>query len=156
MNPYERLLAAVTGPTWFGTIGRNVVTPLDRRLHGSRFAPTRLGTSLPLCFLTTTGNKSGEPRRTPLLYIIDDKGSPAVVATNWGGQHHPGWSFNLEADPVATVEIAGSASPVVARRATGDELARLWSAFIARWPNYAKYRDRADRDIRMYVLDPAA
>ena len=126
---------------------------LDMRLKGTRLAPSNL-IEFPLCYLTTTGRKSGEARVVPLLYVPVD-GGHAVVATNYGQEHHPAWSYNLEADPHAVLEIDEVATDVVARRATDDEHARIWPEFEDAWPGYEEYEAMTPREIRMYILEPA-
>ena len=44
--------------------------------------------------------------------------------------------------------------PYRARRATPEEEARYWREAVAFWPGYDDYRDRAGREIRMFVLEP--
>ena len=127
---------------------------LDMRLKGSRLAPSSL-IEFPLCYLTTTGRKSGEPRVVPLVYVPVDAGT-AVVATNYGQQHHPAWSYNLEANPRAVLEIDEVETAVVARRATDAEYAVAWPLFQDAWPGYEDYEAMTPRDIRMYVLVPTA
>ena len=133
-----------------------VLHPLDMRFKGTRFAPSTFGgTDVPLCFLTTTGRTSGQPRTVPLLYVPVDDGAVAVVATNFGRDHHPGWSANLTATPEATLEVDGVHRPVVARRAAEDEALSIWKRFDRIWPGYEKYREIAPRERRVFVLEPA-
>jgi deazaflavin-dependent oxidoreductase (nitroreductase family) len=133
-----------------------VLTPLDLKLRGSRFAPSRFGMHAPLCYLTTTGRASGEPRTVPVLYIPLEDDAIAVVASNFGRTSDPGWSFNLEADPRATVDIDGAVRPVTARRAAQDEAVGIWRQFDHIWPGYETYREIAPRDIKAFVLTPTA
>jgi deazaflavin-dependent oxidoreductase (nitroreductase family) len=107
-------------------------------------------------YLTTTGKKSGAKGRTdPLCH-----GRPRF-AELWGRgkqlgtTNHPRWSFNLEANPMASIDIEGDSSDVVARRATDKEATRIWNAFDGVWPGYEKYREIAPRDIKVFVLEPA-
>ena len=150
----ESITSRLSGPRPFAVIGRWVLTPLDRMLAHSRLAPTRLATDLPLCFVTSIGRHSGEQRTAPLVFMPADEGGIVVVATNWGTERHPGWSYNLDSHPTARYEIDGTVTEAVARRATADEFGRYWPRFVERWPAYARYRARLHRDIRMYVLEP--
>ncbi len=51
--------------------------------------------------LTTTGRKSGEPRKFALIY--DSRGDDLVVVASKGGApDHPGWYKNLLAHPDAS------------------------------------------------------
>jgi deazaflavin-dependent oxidoreductase (nitroreductase family) len=154
MNLYERVVATVGSTKAFAWFGKRVLTPLDLWLRRSRFAPARFGTSLPLCFVTTTGRKSGEPRTVPLLFIDQDGGDGiVVVATNFGGQHDPAWAQNLETNPEAVVERDGIQTAGVARRATDEEFGRYWERFNEAWPNYDVYRARTDRELKMFVIE---
>ena len=141
----------MSGRDWrrFGRIHAKLYKRLGGRFVGS------VGFGRKVMLLTTTGRKSGEPREVPLLYTLLE-GTPVVVASNYGQEHHPAWSYNLDADPRARLEIAGTATDVVARRATDDEMVVVWPAFEAFWPGYEEYQRIAPRDIKMYVLEPAA
>lgn len=132
-----------------------VLTPLDMRFKGTRFAPSRLAPGTPLCFLTSTGRSSGEPRTVPLLYVPVADRDVAVVGTNFGTRSHPGWVYNLEAEPRAELEIDGDIRPVVARLASDEEAMAIWPRFDAVWPGYEKYREIAPRDIKVFVLEPS-
>src|SRR5690348_6063978 len=57
----------------------------------------------PLMVMTSTGAKSGEPRRAILTYSRDG-GDYVVAGTAGGSPTTPAWVHNLEADPKATVE----------------------------------------------------
>lgn len=133
-----------------------VLGPLDMRFKGTRFAPSTFGgQGVPLCYLTTTGRVSGEPRTVPLLFVPVDGGAIAVVATNFGQERHPAWSGNLDANPEADLEVDGEHRAIVARRATDTEARTIWPRFDRVWPGYERYREIAPRDIRVYILEPA-
>jgi deazaflavin-dependent oxidoreductase (nitroreductase family) len=142
------------GQRWFVNLGRAVV-PMDRLLgrmsHGRISALSILG--MPSLMITTTGRRSGQPRRQPLLYAPDGDGY-AVIGSNWGGPTHPGWSANLLADPAAIVEVRGRRVPVRAVPATGAERDRLWELLVERWPAYRTYAAGTDRKIRLFRLVP--
>mgnify|MGYP001826665062 CR=1 FL=1 len=152
MNRYERLVTTLGKTRSFAWFGRTVLTPVDRRLQGRRRSLTTLGTHFPLCYLTTTGRRSGEPRTSPLL-VIDGPAGWMVAATNFGGPP-PAWSLNLRAEPQATFERDGTTYEVIARLATDGEKADSWTLFDAAWPAFATYRKRAGREIDVFVLDP--
>ncbi|MGI9584829.1 MAG: nitroreductase family deazaflavin-dependent oxidoreductase, partial [Acidimicrobiia bacterium] len=118
-------------------------------------APSRFGVDNPLCYLTTTGRKSGTQRTVPLFYVTVDRDLPsfAVAASNWGKDSHPGWSANLEAHPNAVLDIEGIKLNVLARRASEEETLDIWNTFDGVWPGYETYRDMAPRDIRVFVLE---
>lgn len=138
---------------WVRWIAIRAAHPLDVRLRGTKLAPSTI-LGAPLCYLTTTGRKSGEPREVPLLFLQVDDGH-AVVASNYGQDHHPAWSYNLDADPHATLEIDGRRTDVIARQLTDDERNDLWPRFERVWPGYEEYQRISPRNIKMYLLEPA-
>lgn len=137
----------------------HALPPIDkavRRLTGGRV--TSVGDWLfPTLVLRSTGAKSGLPREHTLVYIEDDEGRPVLVGTNFGGENHPAWTYNLLANPGATVEIRDRTHHVTAVPLGPDEQAAHWPRFDAVYPGYASYRERIGdtREIRMFRLDPA-
>jgi deazaflavin-dependent oxidoreductase (nitroreductase family) len=133
-----------------------LLVPADRlvgRLTGGRVVALGL---VPSLILTTTGRRSGLPRRSPLLYVRDGDAF-VVIGSNWGKTGQPAWSHNLLADPRATVTVGGRHLPVTARLATGAERERLWDKLVAEWPAYRTYVERAGgRDIRVFRLTPVS
>jgi deazaflavin-dependent oxidoreductase (nitroreductase family) len=101
--------------------------------------------------LTTTGRKSGEPRKFALIY--DSRGDDLVVVASKGGApDHPGWYENLLAHPDASVQVRGERFDVRARTAEGAEREELWRLMNRSWPNYDTYATRTDREIPVVVL----
>ena len=102
--------------------------------------------------LTTTGRKSGEPRKFALIY--DSRGDDLVVVASKGGApDHPGWYKNLLAHPDASVQVRGERFDVRARTAEGAERDELWRLMNRSWPNYDTYATRTDREIPVVVLE---
>ncbi len=65
---------------------------------------------VPTLLLTTRGRKSGQARRTALIYARD--GDSYVVMASYGGSPtHPDWYLNIEADPEVVVQVGGDALP---------------------------------------------
>ena len=118
------------------------------RVGTERAKDDRLGT----LFIGTRSRKTGEVRRNPLFYL-DDGPNLVVAASNIGADRDPGWWRNLRADPHATVDLSSERFPVLARRATADEAERLWPRFIAANANFALYREQANRDIPLVILE---
>lgn len=129
------------------------LTPLDHRLlRQSRGRFTIFGpVGVPLLLLTTTGSKTGQRREIPLTYMRDGD-RLFLVGSNFGQARHPAWSSNLLADPQAWVTMGGKEIPVIARRLTGPEAKRVYENFADYARNYAAYRDRTDREIRVFEL----
>jgi deazaflavin-dependent oxidoreductase (nitroreductase family) len=154
MKIYQNSMRWLSRTDWFRWLLSKIATPLDIRLKNTRFAPSKMGVDFPLCYLTTTGRKSGEQRTVPLFFVCID-GVPAVVATNWGTANHPGWSYNLEAHPTASLEIDGQSTEVVARPVSETEAMSVWDQIIATWPAYAQYRERTSREVKVFALSSA-
>jgi len=128
---------------------------LDRvsggRLSTARPTARRLG----VLFLTTTGHRTGEPRRNG-LYFVEDGTAFVVAASNAGSLREPAWWLNLQADPAARIDLRGQSVAVRARRATAAEQARLWPEFVRRDPTFAEYERAASRPIAVVLLEPGA
>jgi deazaflavin-dependent oxidoreductase (nitroreductase family) len=132
------------------------LTPLDRRLlMRSRGRYTVLGPfAAPTMLLTTTGAKSGLPRTQPLLFGRQGD-SIVVVGSNFGQAHHPAWTGNLLATPRAVVTIGGKDIPVEAELLSGQEAEAAYTLMTQLARNYAAYRTRTDRQIRVFRLTAA-
>lgn len=154
MNPYRALVQVLGKTRGFAWLASRALPPLDARFAGRRRSVTSFGTGFPLCYLTTTGRSSGEQRTVPLLFVADGE-AVVVFASNWGKPRHPAWALNLEDDPRASLAVDGVSRKVTARRASVEEEQRLWPAAERIYPGYAGYRERAGREIRVFVLEPA-
>ncbi|MER8016823.1 nitroreductase family deazaflavin-dependent oxidoreductase [Streptomyces griseoluteus] len=115
---------------------------------------TLLDTGLPVIILTTRGNRSGKLRKTPLMRVEHD-GKYAVVASVGGAPKHPVWYFNVKADPTVELQDGPRKREMRAREVTGDEKARWWERAVAAFPPYAEYQEKTDREIPVFVLEPA-
>ena len=116
------------------------------------------GTTLrgrPVIVLTTLGAKSGRIRKTPLMRVEHD-GRYAVVASKGGAPKHPVWYHNLVADPRVELQDGPVRQDMTAREVTGDERAEWWERAVEAWPDYAEYQKNTDREIPVFVLEPAA
>lgn len=132
--------------------------PVDKelfRVTGGRLTLPSLTAGLPVIMLITTGARSGKTRTMPLLGIPVGN-DLAVIGSNYGQKSTPGWVYNLEADPSATVKYRDRTVAVTARRADEDETDQTFDLAAGVYPGYAKYRIRADhRVIRVFVLESA-
>src|SRR5438132_1418183 len=81
------------------------------------------------------------PHTTPLACIHHRDGI-AVVASNGGSYRPPDWWLNLQRQPVAEVEFAGTKHAVVARIAGPTEHAPLTNSFGQAYPRFERYRQR--------------
>ncbi len=107
----------------------------------------------PVCLVTATGRKSGQPRTVPLLYLQDGD-DVVIVASKGGMSHHPLWYHNMVANPRVDVEIGRTTRPMRVREANDAERARLWPELVAMYPDYADYQARTTRKIPVLILSP--
>jgi deazaflavin-dependent oxidoreductase (nitroreductase family) len=106
----------------------------------------------PMVILTSTGAKSGEPRLSPLMALLN--GDDIVIfASKGGAPTHPDWYYNLLANPEAKVEIGTETIAVKARVAEGDERDELWTRQKTAYPQFQGYEDGTDRVIPVVVLE---
>jgi deazaflavin-dependent oxidoreductase (nitroreductase family) len=122
------------------------------RMSGGRWLG-RFPSGAPVCLLMTAGRKSGRRRSVPLLYLRDGNDF-IIVASQGGAPQHPGWYFNLQANPKAEVEIGRSRLAVVARTVGEDERAALWPRLVAIYSPYETYQHRTTRRIPVMRLSP--
>lgn len=109
----------------------------------------------PLLVMTSTGAKSGKPRRAILTYTLD--GEDYVVAgTKGGASENPLWIENIRVNPAVSIEIGTRAFPATASIVSGDERDRLWDSHATELPWFAPYPARTTRVIPMIRLTPAA
>lgn len=110
---------------------------------------------VPTLLLTTTGRKSGELRRTALIYGRHGS-SYLLVASQGGAPNHPAWYLNLTTNPDVEVQVGAEKFSARARTATEQEKPELWTAMTAIWPDYDQYQTKTERPIPVVVLDPVS
>ncbi len=109
---------------------------------------------MPVVELTTVGRKSGQPRTVMLTSPHQEDGALVIVASKGGDDDHPAWFLNLRDHP--EVEVATKGQPkhtMTARVATPDERARLWPLIAEKYPRYAGYQAKTEREIPLVLLD---
>jgi len=103
--------------------------------------------------LTTTGRRTGQPRRVILGYLEDGPNLVTLAMNGWDPAE-PAWWLNLKAHPEATMETADRTCTVRGRAAEGEERARLW----ARWgevdDHLDAYASRRPSGTAVVVLEP--
>jgi deazaflavin-dependent oxidoreductase (nitroreductase family) len=115
------------------------------------------GSGMPVVELTTTGRKSAQPRTVLLTSPHQEGDTIMLVASRGGGDVHPAWVFNIEADPSVRVRMAnGPAREMEARVATAEERARLWPIITEKHKHYAGYQKKTTREIPVVLLEPAS
>jgi deazaflavin-dependent oxidoreductase (nitroreductase family) len=107
----------------------------------------------PCLILTTKGRKSGDYRKSALIYgqYGDDY---LVVASQGGSAQHPSWYLNLLAEPLVTLQIRGDVFEAVATPASDEQRPLLWQIMTNVWPNYDVYTTRTTRVIPVVLLSP--
>lgn len=152
-----RRVASSRPGAWFFARTLHHLDRLVLRLTGGRTTMSGVLSGLPVIILTTTGARSGLPRALPLLCVPDglSPGTFALVASNWGGRHHPAWYFNLKANPHAVASIGGRNVECVAREAGGGEYERLWRLAEETYAGFRLYKARArGRRIPIIIMIP--
>lgn len=107
----------------------------------------------PILLLHHTGRKSGTVRVAPLVYRREGD-AWVVFGSKAGAPEHPDWFLNLEAGPLAEIEVGTETVPVAVRIAEGEEHERIWEAQKRDVPGFADYEKTAgDRRIPVVVLE---
>jgi deazaflavin-dependent oxidoreductase (nitroreductase family) len=114
----------------------------------------RFSSGAPVFLLTTQGRKSGQRRTVSLLFLADGD-DLVIVASQGGAPAHPGWYFNLVANPTAQVQVGRRRFAVTARTVGEPERAALWPRLVAIYPPYEAYQRRTTRSIPVVRLSPA-
>ena len=106
----------------------------------------------PLMVMTSTGAKTGEPRRA-ILTFSRDGGDYVVAGTAGGSPTTPAWVHNLEADPKANVEANNETFDATATVIKdGPERDRLWAQHVETLPWFAPYPEQSGRVIPVIRL----
>ncbi|MFH9011164.1 nitroreductase family deazaflavin-dependent oxidoreductase [Streptomyces sp. NPDC017943] len=121
---------------------------------GGTEGTTLQGTGLPVVVLTSRGARSGKLRKTPVMRV-EHEGRYAAVASLGGSPKHPVWYFNLRSHPQVEVQDGPVKRDMTAREVTGAEKAEWWERAVAAYPAYADYQRKTDREIPVFVLEPA-
>jgi F420H(2)-dependent quinone reductase len=106
-------------------------------------------------WLTTTGRRSGRPRRVLVGYLEDGDNLVTMAMNGWGAGE-PAWWLNLQADPDAIAQTRDGARLVSARRAEGAERARLWSRWAGIDTNLDAYAVRRPSETAVVIFEPRA
>jgi deazaflavin-dependent oxidoreductase (nitroreductase family) len=145
---YSRLSMAMPD-SWLKATGKLNV-PIYRLSRGRIFG--NIGTA-PVLLLTSTGRRSGQQRTAPVVFLADG-GRYIVIGSNAGNERTPAWSYNLQANPDAEIEIRGANKLVRARVAEGEERVELWRKVNEMYEGFDDYDAKTSRDIAVFVLEP--
>ena len=104
--------------------------------------------------LTTLGRRSGEARSVIIGYIEDGPNIVALAMNGWE-EGHPAWWLNLQAHPEAFVRLPHQRTRrVLARRAGGTELERLWQRWTEVDMGLDDFADRRSVQTPVVVFEP--
>ena len=109
---------------------------------------------VPVVVVTSVGAKSGKLRKNPVMRVEHD-GRYALVASKGGAPSHPTWYHNLVAHPRVELQDGPDRREYTVRVAEGAERAQWWERAVAVWPDYADYQTRTDREIPVFIAEPA-
>ncbi|MFL5860836.1 MAG: nitroreductase family deazaflavin-dependent oxidoreductase [Solirubrobacteraceae bacterium] len=110
---------------------------------------------MPVIVITSLGHGSGKLRKNPVMRVEHD-GKYAAVASKGGAPEHPTWYRNLVEHPLVEVQDGTLKGDFTAREVSGDERAQWWERAVAAYPDYASYQEKTDREIPVFVLEPAS
>lgn len=130
--------------------------PVHRRLYrwtGGR-GPLSRALGMDMILVTMRGLRTGAARVIP-LGAVRDGDTWILIGSNAGKARTPAWVHNLRAAPAVTVQQGATTAAFRAREAQGEEYERRWATVTAAYPGYQVYRERTDRPIALFVLEPA-
>lgn len=151
---YERVLQAFAQTKLGGKLFLTILPAIDRRLLPLGRGRLSTGLGQPYLLLHTRGAKSGLERTTPLL-ATKSGDALLIVASRAGDVRHPGWFYNVRADPDVEITVRGRRYPMRARIVEGSERERAWTIVCDNYSGYATYQQRASgRAIPVVALVP--
>ena len=142
----------VTNPvsTW---LIRKIAAPLDPLLYratNGRYFTMGPGTDS-MVTITMTGRKSGK-KRSVHLACVPDGDDILLVASAMGQAKHPGWRYNLEANPHVEVQMKGRRYQALAQVLSDEDKDVIWDKMRTQIPMIHVYEKRTDRNIRVFRL----
>jgi deazaflavin-dependent oxidoreductase (nitroreductase family) len=109
---------------------------------------------VPVVVVTSVGARSGKLRKNPVMRVEHD-GAYAAVASKGGAPQHPDWYRNLVEHPLVELQDEAAKGDYTAREVSGEEREVWWKRATEVWPDYAEYQTKTDREIPVFVLEPA-
>ncbi|HTX31390.1 MAG TPA: nitroreductase family deazaflavin-dependent oxidoreductase [Solirubrobacteraceae bacterium] len=110
---------------------------------------------VPVVVITSVGSSSGKLRKNPVMRVEHD-GVYAAVASKGGAPEHPAWYRNLVEHPLVELQDGPDKGDYQARETSGEERERWWDRAVEVWPDYAEYQTKTDREIPVFVIEPAS
>lgn len=137
---------------WMSKTNVKLYRATGGRLGGKWRVGSAFPWGIPVCLLTTTGRKSGQPRVSPLLFL-EDGGRVILVASQGGLPKNPMWYLNIRANPEVTIQIKSRIRTMRARVATDEERAELWPRLVDMYADFDNYRSWTDRQIPVVICE---
>jgi deazaflavin-dependent oxidoreductase (nitroreductase family) len=156
-NALERGLQTFAQTPFGGKLFIGVFPAIDRKLIPLTRGKLSTGMGQTFLLLHTTGAKSGVERTNPLLATKRQE-QILLVASKAGAPKHPGWLYNVRAQPDVEATFDGVRHPMRARIIdAGPERDELWEVVCDHYSGYATYQQRAgDRLIPVVELTARA
>jgi hypothetical protein len=89
-----------------------------------------------------------------MVGYFEDGPNVVTMAMNGWAEAEPAWWLNLQAQPVATIDLADGRRTVRGRAAEGEERSRLWDRWRAIDRNLDAYAARRPAETAVVVLEP--
>ncbi|MCL2534976.1 MAG: nitroreductase family deazaflavin-dependent oxidoreductase [Nocardiaceae bacterium] len=137
---------------WMSKFNVKLYRATGGRLGGKWRVGSAFPWGIPVCLLTTTGRKSGQPRISPLLFL-EDGDRVVLVASQGGLPKNPMWYLNIRANPDVTVQIKSDVRKMRARVATAEERAALWPRLVDLYADFDNYQAWTDREIPVVICE---
>ena len=120
---------------------------------GGTQGTTLRDTGMPVVIVTNRGLRSGKLRKTPLMRV-EHEGRYLAVGSQGGAPTDPAWVANVRAEPLVELQDGPRKQDMTARELSGQEREEWWTRAVATFPPYAKYQERTERLIPVFVLEP--
>ena len=154
MNRFERALERFAASKAGGWYFINVANKVDKYLVPATDGRVSSAVGQQVLVVETTGAKSGQARRIPLVYVTDGD-DIVLIASKGGNPRNPAWYHNLRANPDVRVWAKRRSGRYRAREAEGTERDRLWAKAVDYYAGYETYQARTGgRRIPVMVLSP--
>ncbi|BCN52502.1 hypothetical protein RE9425_08920 [Prescottella equi] len=137
---------------WMSKTNVKLYRATGGRLGGKWRVGSAFPWGIPVCLLTTTGRKSGQPRVSPLLFL-EDGDRVILVASQGGLPKNPMWYLNIRANPEVTIQIKSRIRTMRARVATDEEHAELWPRLVDMYADFDNYQSWTDRQIPVVICE---
>ena len=86
---------------------------------------------------------------------VERDGTYAAIVSKGGADDNPEWVRNVLARPEVDLQDGAVKRTYAVRLAEGAERADWWAHAVQTWPTYAEYQGKTDREIPVFLLEPA-